>query len=237
MSHHRKNSERDRVISKKRIYSDSERSARHRRSVSHRGGRVWPQNVAWLVFIGWVISYANEWEGYSDCILEGVEISGIWSTAHSVVFWQGLGTVTAPLGVSLHLLLEDQDLVLSAILEPVDSNRFTLCPGAMSFFQKLCPLPFPPVMGLLPTLGHVQGLRWSVSSSWCPFVVLWILSQLISWLFLPWLPTILNCHLKLSKGHGGWSLAYKKWEKKVSMPTSPTESFSVSLPDCKDEMW
>ena len=145
MSHHRKNSERDRVISKKWIYSDSERSARHRRSVSHRGGRVWPQNVAWLVFIGWVISYANEWEGYSDCILEGVEISGIWSTAHSVVFWQGLGTVTAPLGVSLHLLLEDQDLVLSAILVPFDSNQFMLCPWAMSFFQKLCPASFPPV--------------------------------------------------------------------------------------------
>ena len=198
---------------------------------------MWLQNVAWLVFIGWVISYANEREGYSDCFSEGVEVSGIWSTAHSVVFWQCLGTVTAPLGVSLHLLPEDQDLVLAAILVPLDSNRFMLCPGAMSFFQKLCPPPFPPVMELLTTLGHVQGLRWSVFSSWCAFVVPWILSQLISWLFLPWLSAIPICHLKLSKGHGGWSLAYKKWDKKVSMPMSPTESFSVSLPGCKDEMW
>ena len=31
--------------------------------VGHRRGRVWPRNVAWLVFIGWVISYVSEQEG------------------------------------------------------------------------------------------------------------------------------------------------------------------------------
>ena len=51
----------------------------------------------------------------------------------------------APLGVSFHLLIEDQGLVLSAILVPLDSNWFILCPWAMSFFQMLCPTPFPPV--------------------------------------------------------------------------------------------
>ena len=54
----------------------------------------------------------------------------------------------APLGVSFHLLFDDQGLVLSAILVPFDSNRFMqfmLCPWAMSFFQKLCPVPFPPL--------------------------------------------------------------------------------------------
>ena len=51
----------------------------------------------------------------------------------------------APLGVSFHLLIEDQDLVLSAILVAFDSNWFMLCPWVMSFFQKLCPAPFPPV--------------------------------------------------------------------------------------------
>ena len=55
------------------------------------------------------------------------------------------GTVMAPLGVSFHLLIEDQDHVLSAILVPLDSNQLMLCPWAMSFFQKLCPAPFPPV--------------------------------------------------------------------------------------------
>ena len=43
------------------------------------------QNVAWLVFIGRVISYANEWEGYSNYSWEGVEISRIWAAAHSLV--------------------------------------------------------------------------------------------------------------------------------------------------------
>ena len=28
---------------------------------------------------------------------------------------------------------------------PFDSNQFMLCPWAMSFFQKWCPAPFPPV--------------------------------------------------------------------------------------------
>ena len=62
----------------------------------------------------------------------------------------------APLGVSFHLLIEDQDLVLSAILVPSDSNQFMLCPWAMSFFQKLCPAPFPPV-----TVGRIPWRRGS----------------------------------------------------------------------------
>ena len=76
-------------------------------------------------------------------ILEkGVEISRNWATPWS---FDSLGTVMAPLGVSFHLLIEDQGLVLSAILVPFDSNPFMLCPWAMSFFQKLCTDPFPPV--------------------------------------------------------------------------------------------
>ena len=37
---------------------------------------VWLQNVAWLVFIGWVISYANEWEDYSNYFWEGWRFGG-----------------------------------------------------------------------------------------------------------------------------------------------------------------
>ena len=44
-------------------------------------------------FMGWVISYANEWE------------------VHSNSFWQCLGTVLAPLVVSFSLQIEDQGLV------------------------------------------------------------------------------------------------------------------------------
>ena len=66
MSHRGKNSVRDKVIGKKWIYSDSESSTLHRESVGHHRGQVWPRNLAWLVFIGWVISHANEWEDYSN---------------------------------------------------------------------------------------------------------------------------------------------------------------------------
>ena len=44
-------------------------------------------------------------------------------------FGQCLGTVMVPLGVSFHLLTEDQGLVLSAILVPFDSNQFMLFLG------------------------------------------------------------------------------------------------------------
>ena len=57
----------------------------------------------------------------------------------------------APLGMSFHLLIEDQGLIkvdLSAMLDPFDSIPFMLCPWAMTFFQKLCPAPFPPVTKL-----------------------------------------------------------------------------------------
>ena len=59
--------------------------------------------------------------------------------------WNGHGA----LGVSFSLLTEDEGLVevdLSAILDPFDSNWFILYPWSMSFFQKLCPVPFPPVL-------------------------------------------------------------------------------------------
>ena len=49
-------------IGKKWIYSDSEKGTLHIQSVGHCRGQVWLQNMTWLVFIGWVISYANEWD-------------------------------------------------------------------------------------------------------------------------------------------------------------------------------
>ena len=45
----------------------------------------------------------------------------------------------------IHLMIEDQDLDLSAILAPFDSNRLMFYPWAKSFFWKLCPDTFPPV--------------------------------------------------------------------------------------------
>ena len=69
--------------------------------------------------------------------------------------WTGLSDWTelnwncmAPLSVLFSLLTEGQGLVevdLSAVLDRFDSKQSMLCPQAMSFFQKLCPAPFPPV--------------------------------------------------------------------------------------------
>ena len=54
--------------------------------------------MEWLVFTGWVISQANEWEDCSNYLGDGAEISRKWTT-----FWYlvvGLGTVTALADVS-----------------------------------------------------------------------------------------------------------------------------------------
>ena len=62
-----------------------------------------------------------------------------------------------PLGVSFSLQIKDQGLIkvpLSPFLDLFDSYWFMLCPWAMSFFQKLCPAPFPPVpVGTIPWRG------------------------------------------------------------------------------------
>ena len=82
MPHHRNNSVRDKVLVKKWIYSASERI----HSVCGLLQKVSAmQNVAWLVFIGWVVSYANKHENYSNYFWEGAEISRAWATAHSLV--------------------------------------------------------------------------------------------------------------------------------------------------------
>ena len=157
MSHCGKNWVRDKVVGKKRVYSDTERNTLHRQSVSHRWGWEQPWSLVWLVIIGRVISHANEWEDYSNYLWEGAEISRIWATAHSLVFTQCLGTVMAPPGVLFHLLIQDEGLVLSASLVPSDLNWFMLCPWAMSFFQKSCPAPFPPItLSLVQLLSRVQ---------------------------------------------------------------------------------
>ena len=67
-----------------------------------------------------------------------------------------------PLGVSFHLLTQDQGLVLPAIVVPFDSNQFMLYPWAMSFFQKLCPTPFPPV--------RVGGVQSHLKSNFIPAI-------------------------------------------------------------------
>ena len=60
ISHHRKNSVRDKVIGKKWIYLDTERSTLLQTEGVWTISREWmqPRNLVWLVFIDWVISSA-----------------------------------------------------------------------------------------------------------------------------------------------------------------------------------
>ena len=109
-------------------------------SVCHCRGWVQQWNVAWLVFINWVISYANEWEDYSNYFWEGAEVSRIWATANSMVFRQWLGTVTAPLGVSFHLLIWDQGLVCLPSWSHLILSSLCLVLGLCHSF-KSCALP------------------------------------------------------------------------------------------------
>ena len=99
-----------------------------------------------------------------------------WATDHGVEKsrtqlsdFTSLGTVTAPRAVSFNLLIEDRGLVFSAILVPFDSSWFMLCTWAVSFFQKLCPAPFPPVT-LPPKWGkQVQrGTSLRLQWPWAP---------------------------------------------------------------------
>ena len=88
----------------------------------------------WLVFTAWLISYVDEWEDYSNYSGEGVEVSRTWAITHSLVFCPA--TVMAPLGVSFCLLIEDQGLVLSAILVPFDSNLLYVVSLGCHFFKS-----------------------------------------------------------------------------------------------------
>ena len=63
---------RDEVIGKKQIYL--------KRNTYSRQCELFQKER------GWVISQANEWEDYSNYFGEGVEISRIWATDHSLVF-------------------------------------------------------------------------------------------------------------------------------------------------------
>ena len=143
MSHRRKNSVRDRVIGKKWIYSDTERSTFHRQSVGHPRRQVQPWNLVWLGFIGWVISHADEWEDYSSSFWEGVEISRMWATTHSLVFWQclELSQHCSVCRFTCWLRMRVQSFLPS--WSHLVLIHFMLCPWAMSFFQKLCSVTQP----------------------------------------------------------------------------------------------
>ena len=147
--------------------------------VGHHRGRLRPWNAVWLVPpapTSWVISYANEWEDHSNN----------WGITHSLVFWQCLGTVLA-LGVSFSLVLRSRfSWIWLVILDPSDFNQFMLCPWAMSFFQKLCSAPFPPVSCSSPEPLPVPQcclynlLEWQPENSWPLWKKCWMPARIPS---------------------------------------------------------
>ena len=44
-------------------------------------------NMVWLVFMGWVISLANEWEDYSNYFGEKVRIYRNWVAVHFFILF------------------------------------------------------------------------------------------------------------------------------------------------------
>ena len=129
---------------------------------------MWPRNVARLVFIGWVISYANEWEDHSNYFREGGDFQDLCHRPLLCLLiapWNCHGTS----GHIISLADQDQGLILSAISVPFDSNWSMLCPWAMSFFQKLCPGPFPAVTGTQPTRTTTPMEDHSPRGPWPPW--------------------------------------------------------------------
>ena len=182
----------------------------------HRG-RVWPWSLAWLVFIAWVISYANKWEDYCNYFWDlnpcgwdrgwdgwmalptrwtwvwasfgswwwtgkpgmlqsmgskrvghdwATELNWFWGRGG---YFQDLGhhplpVLNNPWELSWHLWvchsLADQGS--RSTLPSWSHSWFILCPWAMSFFQKLCPTPFPPFTRILDWVA----ISFSRGSSW-----------------------------------------------------------------------
>ena len=170
-AHCRKNSVRDTVIGKRWIYSDTESSPLHRqRGPSQTARAAW--SLAWLVFIGWWVGglFQPLWgRGRDFQDLGHRPLLGLLPVAwncHGYDSWNSHGN---DMDMSFHLLFQDQGLVLSAVLVPFDSNQCMLCPWATSFFQKLCPVSFPPVTDRTPCSllrAWVQSLAGELRYYW-----------------------------------------------------------------------
>ena len=85
-------------------------------------------------------------------LMRGRIIQTIGEPPPPLSFDSALAQFLPPLGVSFSLQIGDQGLVEFDLSSwtPLDINRFMLCPCAMSFFQTLCPAPFPSVSCSFP---------------------------------------------------------------------------------------
>ena len=88
------------------------------------------------MFISWVILYAKEWEDYSNCFWErGGDFQDL---GHRPL----LGVLTVPWNChGTSGCVEDQGLVLSAILVPFESKTGLCCVLGLCHYFKSCALP------------------------------------------------------------------------------------------------
>ena len=122
--------------------------------------------------MGWVISWANEWEDYSDCFGEEVEISRNWAATSSLVLLVGFGALMEPVGV---LFSVPVCCYKCACVCSVAQSSPTLCD------PMDCSLAGSFVHGIFQTRMCILKLR--SSGSWiCPLS--WIRLVLIS--LCPW---------------------------------------------------
>ena len=100
-----------------------------------------------LVFMGWVISWANKWEDDSSYFGEGVGISRNWATAHFRPFMVSLGTVMVLVCVSFSLLMYYSKCIMrlqvcEKSLGLVGSNQF-FCILSWVILLMVVPCPLP----------------------------------------------------------------------------------------------
>ena len=68
--------------------------------------------MRWLVFMGWVILLANEWEDYSNYFGEGVGFPEIGPLPIFLPFMAGLRSVMAPVGVLFSMLMHYNERIM-----------------------------------------------------------------------------------------------------------------------------
>lgn len=62
--------------------------------------------------MGWVCSYANAWEGYSNYLREGAGISRNWATTHFLAIYSQTQNCHGSCGYVLNLLMYYDEYVI-----------------------------------------------------------------------------------------------------------------------------
>ena len=104
----------------------------------------------------------------------------------------------------------------SAILGLFDSNQFMLCPWAVSFFQSLCPAPFPPVSLLLIYRAYLACAK---SLSLCLTLC-----------------DPMDCDLPGCSVHGILQARILEWGHALLQGLFPTQGWNPGLPHCRQSL-